>query len=153
MLFRSADEPLDLPNARPVPLRNAQVSNRSDLAILSDEVMIRGNSEEPRSLSGGYFGDRAVNLGEVLTDSKGRLIVMPGSGSAVSLPGAPPLSGFADNDGWSDTTADGPVRATVDLQGRMLECDPAWVVCASPNFGAGIAAGLTTLYEIGRAHV
>lgn len=142
-----ADEPLDLPNSEPMPLRNPEVTNRLSLAILSDAKTVKGMSSGPHALSGGDFGGQPVDLGEILTDQSGRLVVLAGSGEAVSLPGAPALSGFADNDGWSDTTADGPVSATLRIGDRTFTADPAWVVCASPNFGAGMSAGLTTLYD------
>ena len=142
-----ADEPLDLPTAQPMPLRNADNRNRDSLAVVSDMVTVRGAGASPRTLSGGQFLGRKVNLGEILTDSDGRLMVMPGNGRAINSPNAPPLSGFADNDGWTDTTADGPVFATVKLGDRVLTAAPARVVCGSPNYGPGIAAAMTTLYD------
>lgn len=142
-----ADEPLDLPDAQPMPLRNASRPNRRALAVVSDLIAVQGASAEPRALTGGRFLGRAVDLGEILTDSEGRLLVMPGSGRAVRSLDAPALSGFADNDGWTDTTADGPIFATVRIGDRVLTAAPARVVCASPNYGPGIASGLTTLYD------
>ena len=142
-----ADEPLDLPTAQPMPLRNADNRNRDSLAVVSDMVTVRGAGASPQRLSGGQFLGRKVNLGEILTDSDGRLMVMPGNGRAINSPNAPTLSGFADNDGWTDTTADGPVFATVKLGDRVLTAAPARVVCGSPNYGPGIAAAMTTLYD------
>jgi len=142
-----ADEPLDLPTAQPMPLRNSTIRNRDSLAVLSDVVSVSGAGASPRTLSGGRFLGRKVNLGEILTDSDGRLMVMPGNGRAINSPNAPPLSGFADNDGWTDTTADGPVFARVQLGDRVLTAAPARVVCGSPNYGPGIAAAMTTLYD------
>jgi sugar lactone lactonase YvrE len=142
-----ADEPLDLPDAQPMPLRNATRADRRALAVVSDLAQVQGAGAPPRPLTGGRFLGRRVDLGEILTDADGRLMVMPGSGRAVSSAGAPPLSGFADNDGWTDTTADGPVFATVRIGDRVLKAAPARVVCGSPNYGPGIAAGITTLYD------
>ena len=142
-----ADAPLDLPAAQPMPLRNASRTDRRALAVVSNLVGVQGAGAAPRRLTGGRFLGRPVELGEILTDAEGRLLVMPGSGRAVSAPDAPPLSGFADNDGWTDTTADGPVFATVRMGDRVLKAAPARVVCGSPNYGPGIASGLTTLYD------
>lgn len=142
-----ANEPLDLPDAQPMPLRNAEQVNRRSLAVVSDQVEVRGATAPPRALTGGRFLGRAVNLGEIFTDEAGHLLVMPGSGRAVRSGDAPPLSGFADNDGWTDTSADGPVFATVKIGDRTFTAAPARVVCASPNYGPGLASGITTLYD------
>ncbi len=142
-----ADEPLDLPSAEPMPLRNPDVSDRTSLAILSDWHRVSGAASRPASLGGGAFLGSPVTLGEILTDEMGRLIVLPGNGSAVKGPNAPPLQGFADNDGWTDTTSDGPVQATVRIGDRVLVADPGWVLCGSPNYGPGMAAGIVTLYD------
>ena len=142
-----ADEPLDLPTADPMPLRNPDVSDRASLVVLSDWARASGAGSGPSALGGGTFLGSPVMLGEIFTDERGRLIVMPGDGSAVKGPSAPPLAGFADNDGWTDTTSDGPVQATVRIGNRTLEADPGWVLCGSPNFGPGMASGLVTLYD------
>jgi len=142
-----ANEPLDLPQAKPMPLRNANRPDRDSLAVVSNVVRVTGAGATPRALSGGRFLGRRVALGEILTDSQGHLLVMPGTGRAISSPDAPPLSGFADNNGWTDTTADGPVFATVRIGDRTLTAAPARVVCSSPNYGPGIASGMTTLYD------
>ena len=42
---------------------------------------------------------------------------------------------FANNDGWHDDMADGPVTAQVTLGGQALSVEPAWVVVAPPNYG------------------
>ena len=142
-----ADEPLDLPSAEPMPLRNPDVFDRASLAILSDWHRVSGAASRPTSLGGGSFLGSPVTLGEILTDEMGRLIVLPGSGSAVKGPNAPALEGFANNDGWTDTTGDGPVQATVRIGDRVLVADPGWVLCGSPNYGPGMAAGIVTLYD------
>ncbi|CAB4880886.1 MAG: hypothetical protein F2793_06535 [Actinobacteria bacterium] len=142
-----ADEPLDLQTADPMPLRNPEVADRASLAVLSEWARASGAASAPSALGGGTFLGSPVMLGEILTDENGRLIVMPGNGSAVKGPSAPPLEGFADNDGWTDTTSDGPVQATVRIGNRVLEADPGWVLCGSPNFGPGMASGLVTLYD------
>ncbi len=63
-------------------------------------------------------------LGELKTDEAGRLIVLGGHGKTGSVPGAK-ITTFANNDGWHDDTADGPVTATVSIAGRAIPVDPA----------------------------
>ena len=81
-----------------MPLRNASRTDRRALAVVSDLVGVQGAGAAPRRLTGGRFLGRPVELGEILTDGDGRLLVLPGSGRAVSASDAPALSGFADND-------------------------------------------------------
>lgn len=143
----SIDEPFDIPDSPAVPLRNASTLDRSSLVIHATPRRLRGHSAGPYPLDGGRFSGRRVTLGEVLTDRLGRLIVLPGSGEAVWLPTASPLGSFANNDGWTDTTCDGPVHAWVRIGNRVLAAEPAWVVCASPNYAPGLPTGLVTLYD------
>lgn len=85
-----------------------------------------------------------------MTDGTGRLIVLGGHGESQS-PAGVPLShkdeDFADNDGWCDDVADGPVRATVRLTGSAAPAvaDPAWVIVAPPDFAPTIE-NVVTLY-------
>ena len=143
----SVDTAFDVPGAPSVPRRNAAMSDRSELIIKATPQTLTGAAAGPHPLDGGRFSGIPITLGEILTDSMGRLIVLPGSGSAYQAPGAPPLGGFADNDGWTDDTCDGPIHAKVEIGGRIFDADPAWVVCGSPNYAPGIGAGLVTLYD------
>ena len=142
-----ADEPLDLPSAAPVPQRNPEVEDRRALAVLSRTRTLSGAGSPAQALNGGTFGGTPVNFGEVLTDGKGRLVVLPGSGAAIPAPGAPALSGFADNDGWTDNTCDGPIHARVRIGDQVFDAEPARVLCGGPNYGPGIGAGLVTVYD------
>lgn len=142
-----ANEPLDLPSAEPMPKRNPAVTDRRALAALSRSRSVSGAGAPPAPLDGASFAGTPMNFGEILTDRDGRLVVMPGAGEAVAAPGAPAVTGFADNDGWTDTTCDGPIRATVRIGGRVLDAAPARVLCASPNFGPSISAGLVTVHD------
>jgi sugar lactone lactonase YvrE len=142
-----ANEPLDLPDAQPMPLRNPLVTERGGLAVVSRRRTIRGASRRPVALDGGVFAGTPVRFGEVFTDGAGRLVVMPGDGEAIAAPDAPAVTGFSDNDGWTDTTCDGPIRAQVRIGDRVIEAAPARVLCAGPNYGPGIGAGLVTAYD------
>ena len=99
---------------------------------------ISGPAATPVALDAGRFLDEPVPLGELLTDELGRLVFLPAEGRGYS-PGQAPLTSFANNDGWSDDTCDGPVLATVTIGGRTLQAEPGWVVVAPPNYGPGAA--------------
>lgn len=142
-----ADEPLDLPDSEPTPLRNPAIADRRALAVVSRKRTITNANARPVALNGGTFGGVPVNFGEIFTDSSGRLIVMPGSGDAIAAPGAPAVVGFADNDGWTDTTCDGPVHAQVRIGDRVFEAAPARVLCAGPNYGPAVGTGLVTVHD------
>jgi hypothetical protein len=100
-----------------------------------------------QKLSGKFMKTMDVQLGDLLTDAAGRLIVLGGHGKSQSLPQSP-LEHFADNDGWCDDMADGPVRATVRLNGSAVSiaADPAWVIVAPPDFAPPIE-NVVTLYD------
>lgn len=74
-----------------------------------------------------------VGLGEIRTETDGRLLVLGGPGTARS-PQNTPLKDYFDNDGWYDDTADGPVTATVSINGRAIAAKRAWVVVAPPKY-------------------
>ena len=103
---------------------------------------------QPKVKIEGAFRTHAVPLGEVSTDTLGRLEVVGGFGVARTFSGAG-LGDFADNDGWHDDTSDGPVEATVHfLGGRHDQAvdKPAWVICCQPDFAPGIG-NIVTLHD------
>ena len=144
------DTALDIPEAENTPRRNATIAGaeRERLVIDPGAREIAG-----RNVSGVLFdGARFINadlepIGELRTDAAGRLLVLGGKGNSQS-PLEAPLTTFANNDLWCDDTSDGPVRATVRLNGRDLPVKPAWVVVAPPNFAPGLAGGFRTLYDV-----
>ncbi len=91
-----------------------------------------------RSRSHGSFLGVDVDLGELMTDGDGRLVLLPGPGRAYST-GNHPLTTFSGNDGWTDDVCDGPVHATVRIDGRTIEAEPAWALVTPPNYGPGMA--------------
>ncbi|MCE3603887.1 LodA/GoxA family CTQ-dependent oxidase [Massilia sp. P8910] len=101
-----------------------------------------------------------VPLGELRTDSDGRLLVLGGAGKSGSLIPNNPIgllnvgSSYANNDYWYDDISDGPVSATVVLHdgSSVTVKDQAWVLCAVPKF-VPAAETLTTLYDIAREAV
>src|SRR5262245_19983557 len=128
---------------------------RESLVIDPGAIDIRGRKPEgPKyRFDGGFirFGSGSpirVPLGELRTDAQGRLIVLGGDGTSASATNVPAIT-FANNEGWYDDVADGPVRARVKLQGRrdVLDADPAMVVVTPPNFGPGLY-GVVTMYDV-----
>jgi hypothetical protein len=111
----------------------------------------------PRSISGasvfgpqyvfgdGTFWSKQVYLGELRTDSVGRLIFLGGHGRSASFrKGMSPIT-FANNDGWYDDTSDGPVGATVVFaDGTKMDADPGYVAVTPPSYAPGLP-GLVTM--------
>lgn len=75
-----------------------------------------------------------------------RLIVFGGRGKSASYNGAKAVT-FANNEGWHDDTADGPVTAEVTFSGQKLQVDPAWIVVAPPNYGP-LQKSVRTMWDL-----
>src|SRR5579872_4046927 len=121
------------------PLRNASVANRGSLMITPGPRTIGAGGQA--FFDTGQFLGSPVPLGEIQTDSAGRLLVLGGFGSSGSPIGAP-LTTFANNDGWHDDVSDGPVTATVAFAGKTYQASGAWVICPPPRFAPPIAHGI-----------
>ena len=141
--------PFDIPNTQSAPRRNPDVRHRETLVIFPGERRLTGAAARPVALGGTFLG-QDVDLGEVMTDGQGRLVVLPGPGRAYSN-GGNALTNFAGNDGWADDVCDGPVRATVRIEGRTIEANPAWVLVTPPNYAPAMRTGLVTLYDAVRS--
>lgn len=137
-----------------VPLRNPTVSDRSSLVIDPGPRSISGKSRSGQryKFDGGKFMGVPVDLGELRTDTEGRLLVLGGFGKAASPQNKPVF--FDDNwdtfnnaDGWYDDISDGPVEAKVVLDGEEIPVDSAWVAVAPPNYAPDII-GWRTLYDL-----
>src|SRR5262249_30745849 len=107
----------------------------------------------PRQVSGpiaGRFLDKSedVYLGELHTDAKGRLLVLGGRGESDTVLPDNPLAHYANNDGWHDDTADGPVSVVVTLKnGNQLEVrGRSWVIVAPPHFSP-YTKNVVTVYD------
>lgn len=137
------------PIAKSATKRNNSVqgNDRSALDITPRPRTIAGRSKQgiDSQFTDGAFCGSAVYLGELRTDAAGRLLVLGGMGSsAPKVAGTKPKT-FANNDGWHDDTADGPVRATVRFaDGTTLDAEPGYVVVTPPNFAPGLR-GLVTM--------
>ena len=104
----------------------------SQLIIDSGDISVSGVNDSEH-LAGEFKGS-PVDLGDLITDDQGRLIVLGGHGVSKSVPPSP-LTNFANNANWHDDVSDGPVNATVAFEGHApIGCDPAWVIVAPPSY-------------------
>jgi hypothetical protein len=126
--------------------RNATIPEK-DLIIDAGPHRLSGLAQPMHEIRGTFMKSVDVKLGDLLTDADGRLIVLGGHGASQS-PRSIPMVHFADNDGWCDDTADGPVRAVVRLHNTpdAVKADPAWVVVAPPDFAPSLE-NVVTLYD------
>lgn len=139
-----------------VPLRNAEVKGeaRAGLAIDPGARTIRGRGVAGPEFhfDSGTFEGAPVPLGELRTDEAGRLLVLGGHGVSASPAGKPIYKpkdpdSFNNADGWYDDVSDGPVRARVEIGGRSIPVDSAWVFVGPPNFAPDVIAW-RTLYDL-----
>lgn len=145
------DVAMDIPQAKPVPLRNANFQGplRQQLIIDPGPVEIAGvntSGTQYRFDKGKFIGE-PVYLGELRTDDLGRLLFLGGHGvSGTPFANNPPTT-FANNNGWHDDVADGPVDAEVIYEGRSLAVEGAWVISAPPNYAPDIIS-VQTMYDV-----
>jgi hypothetical protein len=83
---------------------------------------------------------KITTLGEIRSDGDGHLIVIGGMGQSDFDPGlgSETLTTFANNDGWFDDMSDGPVTATLTIDGVNQDVSGAWVLVGPPDFAPGI---------------
>ncbi len=141
-----------------VPLRNPDVvgGGRDALCIDPGETKIMGLSMNDSSFKmTGEFQGTPVTLGELRTDSVGRLLVLAGAGKSDS-PSKKPIydpskpSSFNNAAGWYDDIADGPVHAKVTIGDKEFDADPAWVASAPPNYAPDLV-GWRTMDDLMRS--
>ena len=80
-------------------------------------------------------------LGSAQTDSDGNLIILGGFGnSGTTSSDGPIITAYANNEGWFDDIADGPVTATIitDDDSEIVIDVPAWVSVAPPAYAPQI---------------
>jgi hypothetical protein len=145
---------LDIPDAQdpsipPSLLRNIDVKDRNDLYINGGSQSVsKPNVKEGHSFVGHFF-KKEVYLGEMKTDEKGRLIMLGGHGVSANVDGNIAVT-FANNEGWHDDMSDGPVTADVSYKGKTLTVDPAWVICAPPDY-APMQKSVRTMWDLMRS--
>ncbi|SFI58340.1 LodA/GoxA family CTQ-dependent oxidase [Planctomicrobium piriforme] len=119
---------------------------RASRVIDSGTVSISGLNSVSAPLAGTHQG-AAVKLGELRTDSNGRLLVLGGDGRSFSSP-LTAINSFYNNPNWCDDVADGPVTASVALSdGTLMPVTGAWVISGPPDFAPG-ADSVVSLYDI-----
>lgn len=146
------------------PLRNAQADDRLKLIIDAGPRQISGACAAPApfdeaTVPPDYVGanfppsvlypteEFITYLGELQTDGEGRLLVLGGYGISGSADPNATIQQYANNDGWWDDTADGPVAAVVELDtGETITVDAGWVIVAPPSYAPQIA-NLVTLWD------
>jgi hypothetical protein len=98
-------------------------------------------SNYPKSFPSDSFADLDCptgaldSLGELQTDSKGRLLVLGGNGIACSW-GQHQLDADVNNDQWFDDESDGPVYAVIEFDDGSIQVveGSAWVACTDPSY-------------------
>jgi hypothetical protein len=137
---------MDIPEGKSAGRRNIDAENRDELNVNpGPRTVTPGN---PRaSFDNGLFKGQAVYLGEARMEEEGQLLVLGGRGRSFS-PSQTSLTTFANNEDWIDDISDGPVTATVTIDGQVFEADPAWVLVAPPNYGPGLETDFRTLYDV-----
>jgi hypothetical protein len=89
-----------------------------------------------------------VYLGELRTDSFGRLLVLGGRGVSGSVLDDNPIKDYANNNGWYDDISDGSVMARVSVAGSEIQVQGhAWVIVAPPSF-APHTDNIVTAYDV-----
>jgi len=139
---------MDIPesSATTLPRRNKAATDRGALVIDAGATTVGGPGK--RVECKGSFLGTDVLIGELLTDKAGRLLVLAGRGVSTSPTKSPIYTGsFGNADGWQDDVADGPVTAAVQIEGRQIPVEPAWVVSAPPNYAPQLK-GVRTLYDL-----
>ena len=143
------NQAMDLPRklGREARQRNRKLSppgGRAALDIVPKPRGIEGRNAGAVAFDDGAFWGNKVYLGELRTDAEGRLLVLGGRGTSAPFKKGMKPTTFANNDGWHDDTADGPVRATVTFPGaKPIEAEAGYVVVTPPNYAPGVSGVVT----------
>jgi hypothetical protein len=88
-------------------------------------------------------------LGELFTDSAGRLVVLGGRGATRPfLSPQPKMDDYANNDGWLDDVSDGVVSATVTMQsGLVVVARSSWLLVGPPDFAPDVRH-VVSMYDL-----
>ena len=141
-------------------MRNSGIAGSDREALLIDPGVktISSQSDSGVLLEADFWPDphtTRVKLGELRTDDKGRLLVVPGDGAGGPVTPINPVVSFSDNNGYYDDWCDGPVKAMVKLNAgskaaaATMSAKHAWATCCGPDFVPEIAS-FTTLYDVVR---
>jgi L-Lysine epsilon oxidase N-terminal/L-lysine epsilon oxidase C-terminal domain len=140
-------------------LRNASIvspAERDRLLVLEQEDSIDSSDRGPRPLDD-FFLDtnntgadtHRVHLGDLLTDDKGRLIVLGGFGRSFS-PTNRQLQNTFNNNEWCDDTADGIITAQITLNGATVpvaDRPSARIIVGPPDYAPAIES-MVSIYDL-----
>ncbi len=145
------------------PLRNPSVTDRQSLMIDAGPRHISGRATSgvhfdaasaPANYTGVNFpsgplkpvGKAIETLGELRTDSHGRLLVLGGLGVSGTTNETVEIGNYANNDGWWDDTSDGPVSAEIVTDKGTFTASAARVLVGPPSYAPQIP-NLVTLWD------
>lgn len=152
---------------RKVPLRNPEITGEKDRQQLIIDPGPRTISGARQSIGfdegnvpAGYpssyppkevdYGKSITTLGDLLTDDKGRLIVIGGYGHAG---GNEPLTSYGGSNTWHDDISDGPVYCTITFNDDTPTIElQAWVIVGSPDFApeiVNISSLSDSMFDVG----
>jgi hypothetical protein len=129
------------------------LSERNQKLVLSTDALSLRSSDRgmTKQLVNRHEATRSTIevLGEMRIDDAGRLIVFGGYGRSVYVQGLNPkvlrdhsLASYANNDGWFDDVADGPVTAVIHFKNgsevTVAGADGAWFISAPPDFAPAV---------------
>jgi len=124
------------------------IRGSNNRVVFDADTVTLPNTTNP-SASNATLDGTKVSLGELRTDSEGRLVVLGGRGESGSPVNTSISGGSGDsifhNTGWYDDVSDGPVTVQVDTQNGTFTAT-AWVVVGPPKFVPGMD-NMVTLYE------
>lgn len=149
---------MDIPESKNLTVtpRNPEIKGaaRSTLAIDPGPRSISGASVSGAEyrFDNGEFKSEKIYLGELQTDEKGRLLFLGGHGKSASPSGKPPYTptdpdSFNNAADWYDDMSDGPVSASVHINGKPVPVEDAWVICTPPNYAPDVI-GWRTMYDL-----
>lgn len=145
---------MDIPESADlvVTRRNPDISSHEREQLIIDPGPRRISGADCKgpsyAFNSGKFKATNVYLGELQTDAQGRLLVLGGYGKSESPSGKPPFDranpdSFNNAADWYDDIADGPVHATVTLDGKDIPVESAWVITAPPNYAPDLVSWRT----------
>jgi hypothetical protein len=143
--------------------RNPGVPDRRSLEIDPLPRGIGGPTAKPVPIDRGTSGNPAAelwpkpqptpsitSLGQLRTDDKGRLVVIP-AGGVAGVRGGAPITEYANNDGWFDDVCDGPITARLRLRvggtTTTVLVQGAWLLVGPPDFAPQLPQ-LVTLFDV-----
>ena len=146
-----------VPKLRNPDITASGAARSAKLDIDPDPVSIHGAGAGPQEIKKSKPGVPIDYLGELRTDSRGRLLVLGGKGLSkysttlphTSSPYWPTLKSFSNNPTWFDDISDGWVMAEIQYSKKKVpveQIEAAWVLVGPPDFAPPIG-NLVTLWD------